>query len=95
MKNFKYYTAKGIGYDLPSLPELTGSEKQVAWANGIRNRILTGMMEKIVPEYFDQILSLIPEFCAMHANARYWIDNDRHPQNVIREFTSFAGERIQ
>ena len=88
------YTASGAKYEIKDLKDLIGSQKQVAWANSIRKRIFSEIMDKITPDYVDRIAVLLTEFDAEHTSARYWIDNDRHSDAVCKEFYKFASERM-
>lgn len=66
------------------LPDLTGSPKQIAWANGIRNRILSEAARCIEahPDWpdTDKWLSELKKETA----ARWWIDHRDVPASVMR-----------
>lgn len=53
------------------LADLTGSEKQVAWANKIRAQFVNAAMEKTSQENKDWLLQLINK----KTEAKFWIDN--------------------
>lgn len=66
------------------LPELTGSPKQIAWANGIRNRILGEAAHCIEthPDWpnMDKWLTDLKKETA----SRWWIDHRDVPASVMR-----------
>lgn len=62
----------GIGFDprawlpkLPSMPELNGSEKQVAWATKIRNNFLYNISD----------IETKKRLTAKYLSSKFWIDN--------------------
>ena len=61
-----------------SMPALTGSEKQVSWANDIRDRALKAI-ESTVPYATQQshkdIIGRIKKNIASKTDAKFWIDN--------------------
>lgn len=69
------------------LPELTGSDRQIAWAMTIRATALTGLdtwraqiAERLAnhpeeQERADQLLTTLETVVAGHTDARWWIDN--------------------
>lgn len=61
-----------------TMPALTGSEKQVAWANDLRGRALRAL-ESTTPYATSQpqkdIVSKIKQNIASKTDARFWIDN--------------------
>lgn len=93
MNAISAYTMTGVKYEV-RINELSGTTKQVSWANSIRKRIFEGIMDKITPDYVDRIALLLTEFDGLHTGARYWIDNDRHADAVNNEFFDFASERL-
>ena len=64
-----------------AMPELTGSEKQVAWALAIRATALEGLKKELVkPELAAQIV-------ALETSAKWWIEN--------RTFIGFAPDCLR
>lgn len=87
------HNVNGIDFKI-IITDLTGSPKQVAWADSIRKRIFTGIMDEIQSSYVARIAEIMTEFDAIHPTARYWIDNNRHYDAVKYEFVTFAQERM-
>lgn len=54
-----------------NLPELVGTEKQIAWAEKIRIKSVAGMIANINP---DKISGLVMRI-STHTDAKWWIDN--------------------
>lgn len=83
----RYEEVKSI-FDSIRMPELNGSEKQIAWANKIR-------VEKLNPQFVESSIMLIrknfagqdtsakekmfvvllQEFVDRHADSKFWIEN--------------------
>jgi len=67
------------------LPDLTGSEKQIAWAESIRTKILNDFIQKFTAENMENIKNHPTERveearnqCAkdfLDSSAKYWIEN--------------------
>jgi hypothetical protein len=55
-------------------PQLTGSDKQVAWATKIRQDILGKLASGIKPECADLLARCIDRITAEHTSASWWID---------------------
>jgi hypothetical protein len=59
-------------------PTLTGSEKQVAWANDLRDRA-DKALQSIIPyattPQAKQVVAKIKEGMKSHTDAKFWIDN--------------------
>lgn len=83
------HNVNGIDFEIV-VTDLTGTPKQVSWANSIRKRILSGIMDEIQSEYVTRIAEIMSEFDSTHPTVHYWIDNDRHSDAVKREFITFA-----
>jgi len=60
------------------LTPLTGSEKQIAWANDIRQRIVQDLEEALTAgedaEMLPKALSLLERVVNAHTDAKFWID---------------------
>ena len=66
--------SRGAGF-----PDLTGSEKQIAWAGSIRQRFVDDLfpLDKVT----DRGLECLTEFMADHTDSRFWID---HRNNSLK-----------
>ena len=60
-------------------PELTGSEKQVAWATTIRQQQISELAEKVKPEAAMVYSECINDLVQAHTSAAWWIDNKGYP----------------
>lgn len=89
------HNVNGVNFEIKYLVDLAGTPKQVSWANSIRKRIFTGIMDEIQSPYIARISEIMTEFDHTHPTARYWIDNDRNYDAVKYEFITFAQERMQ
>jgi len=60
-----------------NLPALTGSEKQIAWATTLRQKIVDSLnAEKGIDEAQQKVWdSIKKEFLSRHTDSKYWIDN--------------------
>lgn len=71
-----------------SLPQLTGSDKQIAWASDIRQQMLTATadLRRQAQEAVEHperdphgtapvVLAVLDEIVSTHTEARWWIDN--------------------
>lgn len=57
------------------LPELLGTEKQIAWANTIRMKFINGLAQITKGDEAENLIK-IEEFCYMeHTEAKFWIEN--------------------
>ena len=61
--------AKSLGFS-----QLEGSEKQVAWANSIRQRVYENIC-KLEPEHPTYGYALVAEALSLETLAKWWIDN--------------------
>ena len=78
------------------LPELTGSEKQISWANRIRTEKIADL-EKLFDSWasqrttansaqIDAVVSSVIEFVRKQTSAAWWIDNrDLNSKKLIKE----------
>lgn len=60
------------------LPQLTGSEKQIAWATKLRNNaldILNAQITKISEEHKSIMTSYRDKWISKETSSTYWIDN--------------------
>lgn len=80
------------------LPELSGSEKQVAWANTIRIDFIKFVEAKIEEarncetysdEKKDEILCALDHCTRTHTEARYWIDNRVDKQHLLSSMKEY------
>lgn len=67
-----------------SLPELSGSPKQIAWASTIRAKIIVALNEQKADEAHQEALKdFIAWVISSYTDARYWID---HRFDSVTEF---------
>lgn len=93
--------------DIDTLPDLTGSTKQIAWADDIRRRqiaVLTDLIEKTrdqitrEPEKTAMLTALIDAVHAdipRHDTARWWIDEDTDAYRTIWSVGVAAALKVQ
>lgn len=93
--------AKADAASASGLPELEGSEKQVAWAIDIRDEMLGRIddfaklrVKSPVPDVFDAILGEIRAEVAGHTAAGWFIDN-RNSLDVRRAFAEKAKRHLE
>lgn len=78
------------GIDALRLPDLTGSEKQIAWATDIRQKFVEASREhllrvivKFPAGYTAQYLSRAGEILAKQTSSGWWIDNQHKDAYAI------------
>lgn len=70
---------KGAG-----LPELTGSAKQIAWAEQIRAKVVAKIGEdEFLPDRIDEYRATILAAAATKTSAAWWIDRRTNPRLAI------------
>lgn len=89
-------------WTMPTMPKLTGTERQVAWANTIRDDVINGLNIGITnastPIERDTYQSAAVE-ATKHTEAKYWIEgrNSNLAGNLIRDHlnSSVDGHRAE
>lgn len=72
-------------------PTLTGSEKQVAWANSIRDKQVAALMSHYRPRpgSEEEYNRCMLDFVIRHPDARYWIDRQDF-KAIAESFVAFV-----
>lgn len=72
--------------------QLTGSEKQIAWAAQIRETAIKSIMARVKPEAAEMAAKVAVALTERHTTAGWWIDHRDDTREIIAEFTAIAKE---
>lgn len=76
-------------------PELTGSEKQVAWASDIRNKLYLEIRKYISEFEENETTSVFLDWLEKQAAAKFWIEHrDKEPGEIIMECEKEINEKV-
>lgn len=72
--------------------QLTGSDKQIAWAMEIREKMIDSVLHYVRPDAMDTAKAIITEITAKHADARWWIDHRDDNRALMQEMADAANK---
>mgnify|MGYP000893183454 FL=1 len=69
------------------MPELTGSEKQVAWADDIRHKLYIKIKEYVANFEDSEETTAFLKWAQQQTDAKFWIEHDNmSPQEIALEW---------
>lgn len=76
-------------------PELTGSEKQIAWAKDIRNKLYYEIRKYISDFEVNETTSVFLDWVERQAAAKFWIEHKgMQPAEIITEYEKETEEKV-
>jgi hypothetical protein len=83
--------------DFGYMPDLSGSDAQIKWANAIRDNLIEKLNLQRKPELADLALRIVRDYVNKHTSAHFWIENRYEHQRTIVdavEKAHAAGEHL-